>query len=86
MFLPVNEVADLIADPQLAESGFWYDIDHKDIGAGTVQYPLGIFHSDEVSARNRPAPTLGADNAAVYMGELGLSTDELSRLRSEGVI
>ena len=86
VFLPVNEVADLIADPQLAESGFWYDIDHKDIGAGTVQYPLGIFHSDEVSARNRPAPTLGADNAAVYMGELGLSTDELSRLRSEGVI
>ena len=86
VFLPVNEVADLLADPQLAESGFWYDIAHEDAGVGALQYPLGIFHSEEVAARTRPAPTRGADNAAVYGGELGLSADEMSRLRSSGVI
>ena len=86
VFLPVNEISDLLADPQLAESGFWYDIEHHDSDVGTVKYPLGIFHSDEVKARNRPAPSLGADNAAVYQGELGLTVSELSSLKDDGII
>lgn len=86
VFLPVNEVADLLADPQLDASGFWYDIPHDDAAIGTLKYPLGIFHSAEVSARRRPAPTLGADNAAVYQGELGLTLDELALLRADGII
>lgn len=87
VFLPVNEIADLLADPQLAESGFWYDIEHgSDDEVGAIKYPLGIFHSDEVKARNRPAPSLGADNAAVYQGELGLSADEVAALVADGII
>ena len=90
VFLPVNEIADLLADPQLAESGFWYEIDHgsrTDDGADAVdaiKYPLGIFHSDEVKARNRPAPALGADNAAIYRGELGLTPAETAELQAAG--
>jgi crotonobetainyl-CoA:carnitine CoA-transferase CaiB-like acyl-CoA transferase len=86
VFLPVNEVADLLADPQLEESGFWYDIEHEDPSIGTVKYPLGIFHSEEVSARRRPAPALGADNLAVYQGELGMTAEEIAKLRADGVI
>jgi crotonobetainyl-CoA:carnitine CoA-transferase CaiB-like acyl-CoA transferase len=86
VFLPVNEVADLLADPQLSESGFWYDIEHDDGDLGALKYPLGIFHSEEVSALSRPAPALGADNAAVYQGELGLVDDELAALIAGGVI
>jgi formyl-CoA transferase len=86
VFLPVNQVADLLADPQLAESGFWSDIEHGDGSDGTVKYPLGIFHSEEVAPRRRPAPSLGADNLAVYRGELGLSNDDLSALRADGII
>ena len=86
VFLPVNEIADLLADPQLAESGFWTDIEHNDAAIGTVKYPLGIFHSDAVVPRRQPAPALGADNLAVYQGELGLSADELARLRADGAI
>ena len=86
VFLPVNEVADLLADPQLAESGFWYDIEHEEGSIGTIKYPLGIFHSEEVSARRRPAPALGADNAAVYQGELGMTAGELATLRGDGII
>ena len=98
VFLPVNDVADLLADPQLAASGFWADIEHHTgaangdddddnaAGIGTLQYPLGIFHSDDFAPRRQPAPVLGADNAAVYQGELGLSADELDGLRAAGVI
>ena len=86
VFLPVNEVADLLADPQLAESGFWYDIEHDDAAIGVIKYPLGIFHSEEVSARRRPAPALGTDNAAVYRGELGLTADEIAALAADGII
>ena len=86
VFLPVNDVADLLSDPQLAESGFWTDIEHNDAAIGTVKYPLGIFHSDAVVPRRQPAPALGADNLAVYQGELGLSADELARLRADGAI
>ena len=86
VFLPVNEVADLLADPQLAESGFWYDIAHDDPAIGALRYPLGIFHSAEVAARRRPPPALGADNAAIYRGELGLTAGELADLRAQGII
>ena len=86
VFLPVNQIADLLADPQLAESGFWYDIPHDDPAVGTLQYPLGIFHSPEIAARRRPAPALGADNAAIYQGELGMTAAELADLRAQGII
>ena len=86
VFLPVNDVADLLADPQLAESGFWTDIEHDDAAIGTLQYPLGIFHSDEVAPGKRPAPSLGADNLAVFRGELGLNSAELAALRADGII
>ena len=86
VFLPVNAVADLLADPQLEESGFWSDIAHVDGSIGTIKYPLGIFHSEDVSVRRRPAPALGADNLAVYQGELGLGSDEIAELQAGGVI
>ena len=82
--LPVNTVSDLLADPQLKASNFWFDIDHPE--AGSLQYPQGVFDSDEFSPATNPAPSVGQDNEAVYAGELGLSQAEISALMSEGVI
>ena len=82
--LPVNTVSDLLADPQLEASNFWYGIDHPE--TGTVQYPQGVFDSAEVSPLTRAAPSLGLDNEAIYQGELGLSAAEMAALMSEGVI
>ena len=84
VFIPVNTVSDLLADPQLEASNFWFGIDHPE--TGTLQYPQGVFDSEEVSPATSAAPTLGQDNEAIYAGELGLSEAELSSLRSEGVI
>ena len=84
MFIPVNTVADLLADPQLAASHFWFGLDHPE--TGPMQHPLGVFDSDEVAPRTGPAPGLGQHNAAIYTGELGLTAAELEALRAEGVI
>ena len=84
VLIPVNTVSDLLEDPQLAASNFWFELDHAD--AGRLKYPLGVFDSQEVSPATRPAPHLGQDNEAIYKGDLGLSETELASLHSEGVI
>ena len=84
VFIPVNTVSDLLVDPQLEASNFWFDIDHAE--AGTLRYPLGVFDSEEVSPTTNPAPHLGQDNEAILCGELGLSQSELCSLRSQGVV
>ncbi|NQW22064.1 MAG: CoA transferase [SAR202 cluster bacterium] len=84
VFIPVNTVSDLLADPQLEASNFWFDLDHAE--AGTLKYPLGVFDSEDVSPVTKAAPHLGQDNGDIYGGELGLSETELSSLRAQGVI
>ncbi|HCP22776.1 MAG: CoA transferase [SAR202 cluster bacterium] len=84
VFIPVNTVPDLLADPQLEASNFWFEIDHAE--AGKMRYPLGVFDSEEVSPNTKPAPHLGQDNGAILGGELGLSETDLASLRSQGVI
>lgn len=84
VFIPVNTVADLLADPQLEASNFWFGLEHPE--TGTLQYPLGVFDSEEVSPAVKPAPRLGQDNAAIYGGELGLLASQLDELRRDGII
>lgn len=84
VFIPVNSVSDLLADPQLEASNFWFDLDHAE--AGTLKYPLGVFDSEDVSPATKAAPHLGQDNGDIYGGELGLSETELASLRAQGVI
>ncbi len=83
VFIPVNTVSDLLTDPQLDASNFWFDLDHSEVGI--LKYPLGVFDSEEVSPVAKPAPRLGQDNAAIF-GELGLGASEQAALRSRGVI
>ena len=83
VFIPVNTVSDLLVDPQLDASNFWFDIDHAD--AGNLKYPLGVFDSEEVTPTTNPAPYLGQDNDVIF-GELGFDEAELASLRTRGVI
>ena len=83
VFIPVNTVSDLLVDPQLDASNFWFDIDHAE--AGKLKYPLGVFDSEEVTPTTNPAPYLGQDNEVVF-GELGFDEAELASLRTRGVI
>lgn len=84
VFLPVNDVADLLLDPQLEASDFWSELDHPEVGP--LKYPLGIFFSEEVSPGNAPAPRLGQANQDIYRDELGLTEQDLARLCANGDI
>jgi crotonobetainyl-CoA:carnitine CoA-transferase CaiB-like acyl-CoA transferase len=84
VFIPVNDVGDLLEDPQLAASHFWTELDHPVVGP--LKYPLGIFYSEEVSPARVPAPQLGQDNQAIYCEELGFTREELAMLRANSVI
>ena len=84
VFIPVNDVGELLRDPQLEASHFWTEIDHP--GVGRLKYPLGVFYGEDIPPASAPAPQLGQHNQAVYCEELGFSKEELVILRGNGVI
>ena len=84
VFLPVNEVGDLLSDPQLEASRFWRELDHPTLGS--LRYPLGIFDGDDIPVSSMPAPELGQHNQDIYCDEMGVSLEELVMLRGAGVI
>ena len=84
VFLPVNDVSDLMRDTQLDASNLWTEMDHEQVGR--LKYPLGIFDSEDFSPSQSAAPSLGQDNQSIYEGELGLTAQEIAGLRSARVI
>ena len=76
---------EVLADPQFAARGFFVDIEHP--ATGTVKYPGPPFlMSGTPWGPAKPAPLLGQDNQEVFGQHLGYTNDEMSRLRSIGVI
>jgi crotonobetainyl-CoA:carnitine CoA-transferase CaiB-like acyl-CoA transferase len=83
---PVNTAQDLADSPQLQARGFFVDVEHPELGI-TVRYPGAPYGLSETPWRlRRRPPSLGEDNEAVYVQELGLSLDELSVLRARGIV
>jgi crotonobetainyl-CoA:carnitine CoA-transferase CaiB-like acyl-CoA transferase len=78
-------VADIFADPHIAERGAIETVDDPTIGPIRMQgvYPRFSRTPGRVV---RGAPVLGADNASVYTELLGLGDAELDTLATEGVI
>jgi crotonobetainyl-CoA:carnitine CoA-transferase CaiB-like acyl-CoA transferase len=78
-------VADIFADPHIAERGAIETVDDPTIGPIRMQgvYPRFSRTPGRVV---RGAPVLGADNASVYKDLLGLGDAELDALATEGVI
>jgi len=83
---PVNTAQDLVGSPQLNDRGFFVDVYHPELHA-TVRYPGAPYALSETPWQlRRRAPTLGEDNEAVYVDELGLNRDDLPALRANGII
>ncbi len=86
LLAPVNTVADLFENPQLAARGFWVEVEHPELGV-KITYP-GPFvqgNLNPVRIRRRP-PLVGEHNEEVYCGLLGLSRADLARLRAVNAI
>ncbi|TCT04999.1 CaiB/BaiF CoA transferase family protein [Aquabacter spiritensis] len=81
----VRSPVDLLDDPHLAARGYWQVlrrayVDHQ-------PNPSPAFREDgRPLPIVRAAPTLGADNAAVLQGVLGLTDTDLARLAAAGII
>lgn len=83
---PVNNLDQVFADPQVQARGMVTTMPHTlspapvDLIANPVK-----FSETPVSYRRAP-PTLGADTADILGRDLGLSDEEISQLRQQGVV
>jgi crotonobetainyl-CoA:carnitine CoA-transferase CaiB-like acyl-CoA transferase len=85
MLVPVNTMADVRSDPQLAARGYFRDVQHD--GRGPVAYPSTWAHLSRTPiADTRRAPAVGEDNQAVWSGDLAISADELRGYQLAGTI
>jgi crotonobetainyl-CoA:carnitine CoA-transferase CaiB-like acyl-CoA transferase len=86
MVYPVNDAQGVLNDPQLKERAFWVQIEHPDLDSA-ITYP-GAFvrtEGDFCQVRGR-APRIGEHNETIYTGELGLSKEDLVRMKAEKII
>ena len=81
----VQDAADLASDPQLQARDFFTALEHPLLGriiSDTYPFKLPDCNPKEWNA----APLLGEDNDYVFHELLGLGTEEISRLKVNGII
>jgi len=85
MLVPINTLADVRADPQLAARDYFRKVDHP--GRDAIAYPTTWAHlSGTPLADNPAAPAVGADNDDVWRAEAGLTPGELRDYQLAGTI
>ena len=82
---PVNNVAEMVADPQVEAREMFVEFDHPRYGPlKTTGTPLKL---SETPGRVRwLAPEPGTHNEEVFVGLLGHSREDVARWAAEGVI
>jgi crotonobetainyl-CoA:carnitine CoA-transferase CaiB-like acyl-CoA transferase len=82
----VQSPQQVVDSPHLEERNFFVELEHPE--AGTLKYPGPGFLLDGENPMEaaRAAPRLGEHNAEVLGGRLGVSSDELEKLRAKHVI
>lgn len=82
---PINDLAQVYAEPQVKARGIRIDLDHPVAGKlPTVASPMR-FSGTPIEYRRGP-PVLGEHTVEVLRGLLGRSESEIARLRTAGVI
>lgn len=84
MVAPIYDGNDLFGDENFRARGLWTEIDHPEVGRQPMLARPYLFEKTPWRIRTA-APTLGQHTDAV-LGEVGLSSDEIGRLRGEGVV
>ena len=81
----VRDVAEVLADPQLAARGMIADVDHQTLG--TLRVLGSPIKLSETSASIRQAPpTLGQHTEQILLSDAGLSAEEVAGLRAARAI
>ena len=81
----VQDASDLASDPQLRARNFFIELDHPELGR-TISDATPIKLSETPARYNRAAPMKSQDNNYIYKQLLGMSEDELTELRQQGII
>ncbi len=81
----VNNIAEMVNDPQVKARDMLVDIEYP--GIGNVPVPgVVIKMSGTPGAIEMPAPKPGEHNQEVYSSLLGFTSEQLAQLKAEGVI
>jgi len=86
MLTPVTTPREVLESPQLKARGQMIQVDYLE-DEHLVPYPgaPAVMSQTPCSVRRRP-PTIGEHNEEIYLGEMGLSREELVGLRARGVV
>ncbi len=82
---PINSIADIFADPHIRARGALAEVEVPGIGPVTVPAAFPRL-SRTPGAVESLGPPLGAHNAEIYGGELGLSEERMRELAEAGTI
>lgn len=82
---PIYTIEDIFKDAHYAARQTIVQVPDEDFGSVRMQNAIPPLSRTPGKVRH-PGRRLGADNAAIYGGELGLSADEIAGLKSRGVI
>jgi formyl-CoA transferase len=81
---PINDIAGVFADPQVAHLGMVWQVPHERLGrAGVVRTPLTL--GGLSPGISRPVPGLG-EHADEVLAEAGLTPGEIEGLRASGAL
>ena len=81
----VQTSEDLIDCPQLADRGYFTEVEHPVMGK--IKFPGELFRLPESPWSLRfPAPLLGQHNEEIYCGDLEYTKEQLGLLRQQGAI
>jgi crotonobetainyl-CoA:carnitine CoA-transferase CaiB-like acyl-CoA transferase len=81
---PVNNVIDLLDDPQVLANDLVVDYEHPVAGTVSMVGPVIQMANTPPSVR-RPPPTLGQHNGEI-LAEFGYSPEEIDKLREVGAV
>ena len=83
---PLFNVQEIWDSPHYRARDYWEEIEHPELG-DTITYPGAPVKISDAPWRTLcRAPLIGEHNREVYIDELGLSGEQLIRLKSSGVI
>lgn len=82
---PINTLTDVFADPQVQARGLQLELQHPVLGAvPSVAGPIN--YSDTKISYDRAAPMLGEHTDEVLRNLLGVTPDEIERMRKTGIV
>jgi benzylsuccinate CoA-transferase BbsE subunit len=86
LFYPQFDTTDVLESAQLNAREYWVNLDHPELGT-TLTYPGPFAKFSETPVKiTRRAPLIGEHNREIYEEELGIPSEEITKLKQAGII